>query len=426
MYQRQEIFNIIELFTSTKLKDFYSNIFKNLDLSSIPDKLPSKYGPKGFSRHALIRAFVIMKCEKMSFISDLVKFLNNNLILAYLCGFDIQKSLPSYSVFQRFICNLDNSSLKKIMQRSVKALEKLGFIDSSFISLDSTPIKANTKNNNPKSFLKKKFKKDEPPKSDKDCKLGVHTANNSYNNKKYEFYWGYKNFVLCDPISGLPISELTTTADIADISMAISILKETNSWFPLRNTYFIADKGFDSSANYDYVKNVLHGLAFIARNKRSSKPNRKALKSGNLICKAGLAMYKDGRQYLKNSIKQKFCCPFKNSKDDSLCPCNNPKYFNGKKNRGCVKYHSQSTDYRGSINTNSKFFKSIYALRTESERYNSRFKNLNLEQAYVRTKKAVTNLNTLGHICLLLVAITAVKLNSVDNIRSLSNLKKSA
>jgi hypothetical protein len=43
------------------------------------------------------------------------------------------------------------------------------------------------------------------PKADTDCKLGVHTASNQTNEKKYEFYWGYKNHVLVDCISGLPI-----------------------------------------------------------------------------------------------------------------------------------------------------------------------------------------------------------------------------
>lgn len=34
MYQRQELFNIIELFTSKNAIKFYTNIFQNLNLSS--------------------------------------------------------------------------------------------------------------------------------------------------------------------------------------------------------------------------------------------------------------------------------------------------------------------------------------------------------------------------------------------------------
>jgi hypothetical protein len=53
--------------------------------------------------------------------------------------------------------------------------------------------RANTKSNNPKSLAKNRFSKSNPPKYDKDCKLGVHSASNAYNNKKYEFYWGIKS-----------------------------------------------------------------------------------------------------------------------------------------------------------------------------------------------------------------------------------------
>ncbi|WP_192811155.1 transposase, partial [Caloramator australicus] len=133
MYQRQEIFNIIEFFTSQKLINFYTTLFENLDLSPLPDKVPSKYGPTGFSRHALFRAFIVMKCEKFAQVTELKDFLENNLIIAKLCGFDILKPLPSYSVFQRFIKNLSNSYLKEIMKNQVNILKELGFIDNKFI-----------------------------------------------------------------------------------------------------------------------------------------------------------------------------------------------------------------------------------------------------------------------------------------------------
>lgn len=425
MYQRQELLNLIELFTPQSLIDFYSSFFENLDLSILEDILPSKFGPKGYSRHALLRAFIVMKCEKFAMITELKDFLNNNLKIAYLCGFNILKPLPSYTVLQRFINNLPHNILKEIFKTQVNTLNNLGAISPAFTSFDSTPIKANTKKNNPKSFSKNKFKKDKQPKADKDCRLGVHTASNEITEKNYEYYWGYKNFVLCDAISGLPIDEMTTTAEKADISMQIPFLTETSKWFSLHGTYFIADKGFDSRNNHNFIKNELHGLAFIARNKRGTK-EPETLPTGNPICEAGLAMHKDGKQYLKDSIKQKFCCPFRTSKDDTKCPCNNLKYLNGKKNRGCVKYKSIGADYRASIDTESSFFKKIYSLRTESERYNSRFKNLNLENASVRNIDSVSNLNTLGHICLLTAAIIAIKLNKCDKTKSLTGLKRSA
>lgn len=74
------------------------------------------------------------------------------------------------------------------MQLQVKELRELGFIDGSFASLDSTSIEANTAQNNPKSFDKKRFDKTRQPKYDKDCKLGIRTASNAFNDKKLELY----------------------------------------------------------------------------------------------------------------------------------------------------------------------------------------------------------------------------------------------
>jgi hypothetical protein len=68
----------------------------------------------------------------------------------------------------------------------------------------------------------------------------------------------------------------------------------------------------------------------------------------------------------------------------------------------------------------------MYKLRTESERYNSRWKALNLEKAYVRNINSVSNLNTFGHITLLTLAISAVKAGDFAKIRSLDGLKRIA
>ena len=93
------------------------------------------------------------------------------------------KPLPSYWTLDRFINSLDNDLLQNLMHSQVKKLYELGVIDTSFIALDSTPIMANTSQNNPKSFKKDKFNPDNQTKSDKDCALGVHTASNQHNEK---------------------------------------------------------------------------------------------------------------------------------------------------------------------------------------------------------------------------------------------------
>jgi len=157
---------------------------------------------------------------------------------------------------------------------------------------------------------------------------------------------------------------------------------------------------------YNTVKTVYEGEAFIPLNPRGTKASE-AISVGNPICAAGLAMHKDGKTTDNGRTRQKYCCPFRQSKT-GVCPCNHKNWNNGKKNRGCTKYKTIPNDYRLSIDRSCLYFKRTYALRTECERYNSRFKSTGQERLWVRNGASAANLNTLAHISALAVALAAV------------------
>ena len=382
---------------------FYDRLFSSLDFT-----LPgAATGRRGFPKAAMICAFIVMKCEGFTQITDLMDYLDNNRIIAHYCGFNIMEPLPSYWTYDRFM----------------RQLYELGVVDASFVGLDSTPVMANTKQNNPKSFAKNKFSKENHPKSDPDCALGVHSAPNQHNERRYEFYWGYKSHVLVDCISGLPLYELTTPGNIADSAVAAEILAAADQTISLKECAFLADKGYDAKSIYNIVKSVYEGEAFIPLNPRGTK-DLKALPAGNPVCAAGFAMHKDGKTTDNNRTRQKYCCPFRQSKTGE-CPCNHKNWNNGKKNRGCTKYKAIPTDYRLSIDRECLHFKRIYALRTECERYNSRFKASGQERLWVRNGSSAANLNTVAHISTLAVALAAV-LHGSHSYRSVKQLRRSA
>lgn len=364
-----------------------------------------------------------MKCEGFSQVTDWADYLDNNRLIAYYCGFNIMEPLPSYWTYDRFLKKLDNGELKEIMAQQVRKLYELGIVDASFIGLDSTPVAANTKQNNPKSFAKDKFKPENHPKADPDCALGVHSASNQHNERRYEFYWGYKNHILVDCISGLPLYELTTPANIADVSVVSDILRSANAVLPLRECTFLGDKGYDAKAVYNLVKDVYEGDTVIPLNKRGTKDPQK-MPAGNLFCDAALAMHKDGKTTDNGRTRQKFCCPFRQSKT-GCCPCGHKNWNNGKKNRGCTKYVTLPSDYRLSIDRDCLRFKRTYALRSECERYNSRFKATGQERLWIRNGNSAANLNTISHIAVLAVALAAISSGS-RSYRSAKSLRRSA
>lgn len=416
---RQEIIQDITLFTSQSAAIFYDKLFTHLDFT-----LPrAATGRRGFPKEAMACAFIVMKCEGFSQVTDLADYLDNNRLIAHYCGFNIMEPLPSYWTYDRFLKRLNNEDLKEVMAQQVKKLYDLGVVDASFIGLDSTPVAANTKQNNPKSFATDKFKPENHPKSDPDCALGVHSASNQHNEWRYEYYWGYKNHVLVDCISGLPLYELTTPANVVDSTVVEEILAATNSTLPLQECTFLGDKGYDVKAVYDLVKDIYNGEAVIPLNKRNTK-NPDKLPAGRLLCSAGLAMHKDGKTFDNGRVRQKFCCPLRSSKS-GCCPCGHKNWNNGKNRRGCTKYLTLPSDYRLFIDRESLPFKRTYALRTECERYYSRFKASGQERLWVRNANSAANLNSLAHISALAVALAAV-LSGAHSYRSAKLLQRSA
>ena len=268
------------LFTSQSAAAFYDKLFGALEFT-----LPrAATGRRGFPKEAMLCAFLVMKCEGFGYITDLMDYLENNRIIAHYCGFDIMRPLPSYWTYDRFLRQLNNGELKTIMAGLVQQLYELGVVDASFIGLDSTPVMANTRQNNSKSFAADKFDPKNHPRCDADCALGVHSASNQHNERRYEFYWGYKSHVLIDCISGLPLYELTTPANVADASPAKDILSASNQILPIRECTFLADKGYDVRDLYNTVKDVYEGEAVIPLNNRSTKKPKK-LAVGNPIAK---------------------------------------------------------------------------------------------------------------------------------------------
>ena len=203
-------------------------------------------------------------------------------------------------------------------------------------------------------------------------------------------------------------------------SFALNILSQTNSFLPINDCTFIADKAYDVKEIYNTVKAVYNGDCAFPLNKRNTK-NPEKFPSGHPLCEAGFAMNKDGN----GRTRQKYCCPFKQS-ENFVCPCNHMNWNNGKKNKGCTKYDTFPDDYRLSIDRDFISFKKIYSLRTEIERYNSRFKQTGQERLWVHGMNAARNLNTIAHISLLAAAYAAIVTHSSCSYRSLKSVKRIA
>ena len=115
------------LFASQSAAAFYDKLFSTLDFT-----LPkAATGRRGFLKEAMVCAFIVMKCEGFSQITDLMDYLDNTRLIAHYCGFDIMKPFPSYWTYDRFLRQQDNDELKAVMAELVRQLYELGVVDAS-------------------------------------------------------------------------------------------------------------------------------------------------------------------------------------------------------------------------------------------------------------------------------------------------------
>jgi len=408
----------------------YDLLFSVIDTSPLEET--SCRGRPPFSRPALLRTFVYKNVRCFPSLTELATELNENQTLSAKCGFDPLKAAPSVERFSSFLRDTPNQTLQMIRIHLVKQLALAGEITFTYLSGDSCSILANVKENNLKTIARDRFDKTKLPKGDPDCRLGTIVTFPSPTQKKIQYFWGYRNHVINDALSELPIHEITKPANVGESPLLIPNLKEIVSTYNLNPDHqidaFMADAGYDSIQNFEFIVKELKAKPVIAENPRNKNPqDLKLSRHGHPCCIAGFEMasrgiFKDSKQ---NRIRHKFICPIRGSrkfaKQHPICPWCHPKFLAGK---GCITYLRIDADdsFRKNIDRHSPEFKKLYNLRTSSERIFSRLLSIFMQYPTVKGLNATANLCTIAHITVLAVALTAVKIDQKDKIRYVKTL----
>lgn len=111
----------------------------------------------------------------------------------------------------KILCLLNdtpNPDLQKIRLSLIHHLAELGIIIGKYLSIDSCAILAKVKENNLKPNLTARFNKERICKGDPDARLGV-IITFPTGEKKVRFFWGYRDHVIIDAASELPLWQIT-------------------------------------------------------------------------------------------------------------------------------------------------------------------------------------------------------------------------
>lgn len=158
----------------------YNALFSALDLTGFPDK-NINVGRTGYSRHAILRAFIIKHLEEIKSVPRLIEFLDSHPILTEMCGFKMGV-LPDESQFYRFLKEAPSELIQNIMHRINRVLIEKDIVTLDKFAIDSKSVKAATRDNNHKNQSRNLIDKNKRPRRNPQATLGYY----SYREKKTE------------------------------------------------------------------------------------------------------------------------------------------------------------------------------------------------------------------------------------------------
>ncbi len=394
----------------------YQQLFQNLP--TFPVQSASRGRPE-VSRDALLRALVYRALRRFTSLTDLVQTLNENAGLLEAIGLDPLGPVPSLERFSDWLHSTDNDELQRIRIQLVRCLLSDRFLQGRIVALDSCPILSPVRENNLKTSVRDRFNKMRYPKADPTARLGVLASYVRPESRKTIFFWGYRNHVIADTETELPLWEQTEPADRKDGPLGIPMLHALTSGIPLPIEVVCADSGYDSEAFLKFIIETLHAQPVVAFNPRHQSNPAFRVQGPVVLCPANLEMFRRGKMTPRRTgiTYQQYSCPihYGRIKGQQLlaCPAAHPKFL---KQKGCNYLLRVTPSIRSQISYGSDSFRQLYRKRTSVERVFSRLLTIAMQDMPTRGLVAARNLCTIAHITVLLVALTAHKQGHSDHL----------
>jgi len=369
-------------FVNTPIVTKYYTLFEYLDLSHIKDHNKG-IGCSGYSTHSMIKAFIVKTLERIPSIPELIWRLQNEPYLSkYVLGF--KTTIPDASQFYRFLKKFHTSEIEHLITNINKVTFKLLNKKIETVIIDSKPIKANTKENNPKNFNHNLSGKNKKPKRNKQATLSYFSSTNDVNGiQKVLFFWGYRIHIIFggDGETQLPLVFKLYPNNVTDNIAAENLFSKLKRYYNIikqDELILIADKGYDAYNVYHKFYELFKGKEVIPTNIRNTKNTDNKIP----VCKANYEMKYGGSWYdsIEHRTRFKFVCPIKNND----CTYRKSDY-------GCTKYLQIRDELPGKLYPHQQLFKKLYPKRFGIEQYNSVLQHLGQETPNHFKRKSIEN-----------------------------------
>lgn len=325
-------------------------------------------------------------------------------------GFNVARTVPSVRHLNNMLRALDPRLLANLFEQSVQALQQeipgLGEI----VAYDVKHLYANVRENNFRAYVLERFKKDQQPANDPDCRLGVKKSTNQVQpdgttKEKKEYIWGYGSGVAAstNPVYGdVVLADLTLPFNEGDVTYFTPLYIQTVAMLGAFPIHITADAAYDSWYAYQTCA-PRGGIAAIPLNQHAHPVYERA-PDGTPLCPIGLRMHPTYQfQHTKGYRAQRYRCPLL-FPEPTQETCDHEQF---RKEKGCVKDINVEAGglMRVTLDRESPLYQVIYTQRTSCERINSQAKDLGIERPKARNIRSVRTLNTLIYLTINIKAL---------------------
>ncbi len=325
-------------------------------------------------------------------------------------GFDVKKTVPSVRHLNTMLRALDPRLLATLFAQSVQALHQeipgLGEV----VAYDVKHIYANVKENNFRAYVLERFKKDQQPANDPDCRLGVTKSTNQVQadgstKEKKELIWGYGSGVAASTnlvYGDVVLADFTQPFNENDVTYFVPLYIQTVAMLTAFPTHITADAAYDAWYVYQTCA-PRGGMAAVPLNQHDH-PLYERDPDGTPLCPRGLRMHPTYQfQHTYGYRAQRYRCPLLFPEPTGQT-CDHPQF---RKEKGCVKDINQEAGglMRVTLDRDNPLYHVIYRQRTSCERINSQAKDLGIERPKARNLRSIRTLNTLIYLTINIKAL---------------------
>jgi hypothetical protein len=412
----------------------YLRLLGDLPWGEFPERAEDRTwrGPRPAPRAPFAAAFLVKIDRRLTYMSDLRRFLIEHPALVWVLGFplvadpaaahgfDAARSVPSRKQFGRVLRELPQGSLGYLLSAVVHKIEAAVSEDplGDTVAVDTKHILAWVKENNPKAYVQGRYDPDRQPTGDRDCRLGckrkVNTppeeAKPASSVSRGEYHWGYASGLVAAIVRGIDVvlAELTQTFDQADVTYFQPLMTQVERRLGRCPRFGALDAAFDAFYVYDYFAQA-GGFAAVPFVARGGVKERIFDAVGLPICKAGLSMPLlrsfINRTSLVEHERGCYACPLIGVAD--ACPVGYKDWPKG----GCsiTMATAPGARLRYQLDREAEEFKAVYRQRTACERINSQAQGLGIERPKLRNGEAIAHLNTLIYVLIDLRALGRIR-----------------